>query len=131
MALVAVIAAVVLAGGGVAGWLVLRGDTITVTGTVEIGGDGFEMLAGGTCRGDGGYTDIRQGAQVVVTDSTGETLGIAHLEPGSWVGAHCELPFAVDVPGGSDFYGLQVASRNVVQYEADRLSGPVVLSIGG
>lgn len=110
--------------------LILHSDTITVVGTVEIGGDGFSMVSGGTCAGDGGYSDIRAGAQVVVSDAAGTTVAVGHLGDGSWIGAHCELPFSVDVPAGSDFYGLQVASRNVVQYKAGQLNSPVVLSIG-
>lgn len=128
--LIAAVAAVLLAAAGVSGWLLLRGDTISVTGHVEIAGDGFAKLAGGSCQGDGGYSDIRPGAQVVVTDAGGTTIAIGRLGGGSWIGSHCELPFEVDVPGGSDFYGIQIASRNTVQYEADRLSSPIVLTIG-
>lgn len=126
------IGACVLVAAGVGAVLVLRGDTITVSGTLELRNpDGFHQVGGSHCVGDGGYSDIAPGAQVVITDDTGKTVGVGSLGAGSWIGAHCEWPFEVEVPGGSAFYGVEVSHRGRVQYPADRLNEPVTLSLGG
>ena len=124
-----ILAAAVLFGGAMIGYVLLRKDSIAVTGHLDLTKDGFTMR-GSHCTGDGGYSDIAAGAQVVVTDAAGATVAVGRLGEGSWVGAHCEFPFAVDVPSGSEFYGIEVSHRGVVQYPRRRLADPIVLTLG-
>ena len=58
----------------------------TVTGTMTVPGispgGGFDPRDGAPCSTVGGYVDIRQGAQVTVTDDTGRVVGLGQLTPG-------------------------------------------------
>lgn len=128
--LFAAIGVCVLATAGVAAVLYLRAGTVTIHGTLELrSADGFHLV-GSQCVGDGGYSDISAGAQVVVTDETSKTVGVGSLGTGSWIGSHCEWPFEVKVPDGSAFYGVEVTHRGRVQYPADRLDKPITLTLG-
>ncbi|MGW6503003.1 hypothetical protein [Nonomuraea angiospora] len=115
---------------------------ITVTGTIAAPG-GFTNggLAGGPgqlCAMGGGYSDIRAGAQVVVTDDAGKTIAVGQLEPGkillpradAWGTRSCVFPFTVQAPGGYRFYGIEVTHRGVVRYTAEQLRQPVEMSLG-
>lgn len=132
--------AVLLAVAGTAVALNLSGSVpdLTVSGTVTVTATTF-TLGTNTCAGAGGYDDIRNGAQVVVTDATGKTLALGELADGRPDGAHsrggpnvCRWTFTVDgVPAGETFYGIEVTHRGVVQYDAGRIQQPVALSLGG
>lgn len=128
--LLVAIGACVLAVAGVGAVFLLRDGTITVSGTLELRKEGGFHQVGSQCVGDGGYSDIAPGAQVVVTDDTGKTVGVGSLGAGSWIGSHCEWPFEVEVPDGSAFYGVEVSHRGRVQYPADELAEPITLTLG-
>ncbi|MDX3110160.1 hypothetical protein [Nonomuraea angiospora] len=108
---------------------------ITVEGSVTVRGDRPAVLTENelTCTTGGGYNDIRQGAQVVVTDAAGKTIALGQLGAGSWKrDTGCIFLFTVaDVPAGEKFYGIEVSHRGRVQYTAAQVSAPVELSIGG
>lgn len=86
---------------------------------------------GKPCVAGGGYADIN-GAQVVVTDPAGKTIATSQL-PSSGIlrdanGFMCEFAFSVDVPGGHDFYGIEVSHRGRLQYSEGQLkSGDLAL----
>jgi hypothetical protein len=107
---------------------------LTVDGSVTVVGGHPQVQTENelTCTGGGGFDDIRQGAQVVVTDAAGKTIALAQLDAGSWkrdVG--CIFLFTVpDVPGGEKFYGIEVSHRGRVQYSARQLAAPLELSLG-
>lgn len=90
---------------------------------------------GRTCAGDGGYDDIRAGAQVVVTDADGGTVALGELSQGRMDGsvpdATCQWRFTVaDVPAGAGFYGVEVTHRGALQYTEQELRSPISLSLG-
>lgn len=137
--LVPLLAAIVLIGGGSAvGVYLLTSHTgvvdwlspnMTVAGTVTLGLD--DMINNGTtCMGEKDLADLKVGAPVVVTDAAGKTVGMGSIVSGKEIGGQCWLTFKVeDVPKGSDFYGVAVARRNVVQLSAEEIKKPVSLDL--
>lgn len=117
-------------------------DPMAVTGALSVPGGFTEGgLAGGPgqpCAVGGGYADIRAGAQVVVTDASGRTLALGELGDGKlrlpdldvWGTRSCVFPFSVQVPGGHDFYGIEVTHRGMVRFTAEQLRQPVEMSLG-
>jgi hypothetical protein len=103
----------------------------TLSGTVAIpiaGGDpaSSQPSGSGSCAGDGVLADIHEGTQVVVRDGAGTILQSGSLGPGEIVpgseGESCWFEFEVpDIPGGENFYTVQVAERAVRIYSADTL----------
>jgi hypothetical protein len=96
--------------------------TLTSVGQIESPGDG-------SCEGRAGYSDIGEGAQVVITDDSGKTLTITHLEAGSGDQFSCEFAFRADVPSGRGYYGVQVSHRGVVK-EPETDLGAIAISLG-
>ncbi|MEV0616179.1 hypothetical protein AB0I81_22890 [Nonomuraea sp. NPDC050404] len=127
----AVVATVWLRPESVAG---VPSGSLSVDGQVTVRGEPPAVLTDNelTCRGGGGFDDLREGAQVVVSDAAGKTIALGQLGAGSWKrGVGCIFLFTVaDVPGGLDFYGVEVSHRGRVQYTAAQLAAPVELSIG-
>ncbi|MFF4417498.1 hypothetical protein ACFYY8_33655 [Streptosporangium sp. NPDC001559] len=85
------------------------------------------------CATRGGYSDIQEGAQVVVTDASSTTIALGRLAYGSW-NRHtgCVFLFNVEgVPGGHKFYGVEVSHRGRLQYTAEQVAQPLALTIGG
>lgn len=106
---------------------------LTVTGQVILKPtfDSITSGEGATCSGAGEYADIVQGAQVVVTDAAGTTVGVGQLEVGLLLEPGCTFPFKVPgVAGGGQFYGVQVAQRGRTQYTAEQLLSPLELRVG-
>lgn len=90
------------------------------------------------CVGDGGggYDDVHEGTQVVISDADGTTIAVGALGVGVPVGlasidkpASCKFPFEVVAPGGHDFYGVAVGKRGTVQYPVARLTQPLRLTL--
>ncbi|MGW3608922.1 hypothetical protein ACWD6N_03385 [Micromonospora sp. NPDC005163] len=111
-----------------------------VTGTLMLGDpDGVAWDSTTGCRGSGGYDDIAPGAQVVITDSAGATVGLGKLgngvmetAPGATTADGCKFNFTVkDVPTGKNFYGVEVSHRGKVQYPEQQLFGAFALTLGG
>ncbi|MBC3190987.1 hypothetical protein H7X46_07920 [Pseudonocardia sp. C8] len=134
------------AGGSVALLLVLAAVTglmlgkarSTVRGSVVGSGmstsifdpSAFYPVAGGECRGQGGYSDIRGGATVTVYDAEGGVVGTGQLEPGAGSYGQCTFFFEVrDVPR-SDFYLVEVSHRGKVPYSAAEVAEGIRMSIG-
>ena len=92
-------------------------------------GRGIEILGGGACTGAGGFSDIGEGAQVVVSDDTGHTLTIVHLGAGSGTIITCSFPFTATVPAGKGFYGISVSHRGVVKFSEAEVPS-AALSLG-
>lgn len=137
--LIPAIAAFVLLGTGSAvGVYLLTSQTdivemlspsMTVTGTVTL--DIEDMTNNGTeCAGKRGYADLKIGTPVVVTDATGKTVGMGAIVTAKEISERCVMTFKVaDVPKGSDFYGVAVSHRGVVQFSADAIKQPVKLTL--
>lgn len=104
-------------------------STMPVSGTVTLQ-DGFGA-EGLPCEGKGGYNDIREGAQVVITDAKQATLAVGALGPGKRdEKQRCEFAFSLSAPAGHEFYGIEVSHRGRLQYPADRISRPLELTLG-
>lgn len=101
----------------------VNGD-LTVTSTSSVSSDK------GVCTTSGGYADVKLGAQFVITDAAGSVVATAVLGPGQGVGGSCRFAFHAEVPSGSDFYGLELGRRGVVQYSADQLAAGPHLTLG-
>ncbi len=104
-------------------------DAITVHGRLDLV---HAKTSWEKCVGQGGYSDIHEGAQVVISDATGKTIAIGQLKSGiAVVGVKCSFYFTVEaVPGDEDFYGIEVSHRGRVQYSRAQLDELVILSLG-
>lgn len=115
------------------------GPTITLVGDLQLDGVvGPKWDTGATCWGNGGFADIREGAQVTVTDPTGKVLATGALAEGrvqphpSIDGAKtCVFAFSVkSIPSGLTMYGVEVSHRGRMQYREVDLTQPLALSLG-
>ena len=113
---------------------------LSIGGTVSVaGGVSQNGLDGEPCAlAEAGYEDIRDGAQVVITDASSKTIAVGKLGPGKMRrpgGAdasdrHCVFAFEVSAPRGHDFYGIEVSHRGRLQYTAAQLQAPLELTLG-
>jgi hypothetical protein len=103
------------------------GDTtITVTGTITVKEICSQI-------DDGGYSDMRQGADVVIKNESGTTIAIGALGSGhdnippGW----CDFDFTVtDVPTDATFYEVEVGHRGALRYTLAELKQPLGLELG-
>ncbi|MEV0994641.1 hypothetical protein [Nonomuraea sp. NPDC050202] len=107
-------------------------DPVIVSGTVvlKLTWDTAKFGDRLSCTGEGEYADIAYGAQVVVTDPAGKTIGLARLTTGVLQEPGCTFQFAASVPGGHEFYGVEVANRGRSQFSAAQLAAPIELPLG-
>ncbi|GAA3217868.1 hypothetical protein ACFP63_08880 [Oerskovia jenensis] len=84
--------------------------TIEAYGAVGLGSKRFipDMPAAGQCTAHSSYSDIEEGVQVSISDSTGKVVGVGNLEPGTMLTSDCAWKFRVDVPAGGGFYKATV-----------------------
>jgi hypothetical protein len=118
------IAALSACGGGSDATMTIHGK-LTLTATVD------DWYPGHDCSGEDGFSDIKPGAEVVVSDDTGKTLAIDALGVGA-IGnilEECVFPFTVNnVPAGKGFYGVTVSHRGTVKFrEAEVASAQLTL----
>lgn len=120
-----------LVAAGIAVWLLFFTSSLTAAGTLTIvGQDHWQGSPAGGCEGEGGFSDLAPGASVVITDNGGKTVAIGRLEPATIVAGNCVFDVSVDgIPSGSQFYGISVGHRNVVQFKAEELAA-FTLTIG-
>lgn len=141
LALLGVAIVAVLVGGGalaylLGGYIADSGkpvQPITINGSVTLGYGAYEAedRFGAPCQGDGGYSDIRAGAQVAVRDASGKVVAVGRLEQGYSSFNSCTANFTLkDVPGGEEFYGVTIADRNELQYTKAQLAQRIELSLG-
>lgn len=138
-----------LAGGATAAWALNRDTapaevpTLTIAGELETPDRSLGLTNGLPCEVGPGYEDVKAGAQITVTDEAGKVIGLGQLGAGltsiienvngtgrtSWL---CEFHFSVpNIPGGHQFYGIELAHRGVVRFTPDQIeSGKVKLSLG-
>lgn len=146
---------VFLLGAGLVGWFVVRPaltkkapDGASSFAPQPFTVNGFMTLRLGqfiwdkdpdVCSGWKGYDDIRGGTQVVVTDPAGTTIAIGALGAGvprrdpdnTSRATECRLPFKVTgVPGGHQFYRLEVGHRGKLEYARDKIDKPLELTLG-
>jgi hypothetical protein len=63
------------------------------------------------CSGAGGYSDIRIGSSVVVTNDSGATIGAASLTGGTPTNPGCRFAFTVPNVPDAPFYSVKVNQR--------------------
>jgi hypothetical protein len=125
----------------------VRGDeSHTVRGSFTLT-EPLDERPGSDCAGEGGYSDVDQGLDVVVRDGSGDTLGTSALGPGVGVSltdaflgednelgvdpdeidlgdldvAYCRFAFEVEDVPKADFYSIEVGSRGDLNYSYDDL----------
>lgn len=134
VALIAAGLAAAAAGG------LIGGSKQTITGLVMVNGS-FVGQKGGPCQNTEGLSDINAGAQVRVSNGSGELLGVGRLGDGerSETGdssRFCTFPFSVaDVPA-SDLYEISTGNteRGGVVFTEEEMTQNdwnVVLTLGG
>lgn len=103
------------------------GDTFTVTGELDLRDDDTIEAR---CVGQGGFSDIVGGAQVVLTDQDGKTVAVGRLSDGFSDRGVCRYFFELrDAPGDRDFYGLEIGHRSKIQYSRKDLDRKLMLSL--
>jgi hypothetical protein len=119
---------VLFIGGGVTvGALVYLGKTpVSVPGVSRFTAHG-DITIIGDCSGFG-YSDIRSGTEVTLTDDAGKVISVGHLvSTGS-----CTWDFTLpDVPPGGKFYGVTISHRGTLHYTEAQLRANIHLSLGG
>jgi len=106
--------------------------TFTITGTVTVQWAPFKSDPddGGDCVTEGGYSDIRTGAQVVVKDESSTIVSLGMLDPGHTQSRQCVFGFTVaDIPEGKKFYAVEVTHRGQLQYTRSDLDKPLTLTL--
>jgi hypothetical protein len=103
-------------------------ESFAASGVFVLHGTGDESYGwnkeGSPCEGQGGYSDIVEGSQVVITNSSGEAIALGALGPGSTVEDNawyqCHFSFAVeDVPADGTIYGVEISGRGSVPFSMD------------
>lgn len=101
-------------------------NAISVHGTMELDSSSGVVTSGSSCYGSGGFSDIAAGAQVVISDDSGATLTITHLDSGSGGLGHCIFSFEATIPKGKGFYGVTVTHRGTVKFPESQIGAPTV-----
>jgi hypothetical protein len=102
--------------------------TLTISGSLLLRD---VKSAANNCVGTGGYDDIVEGAQVVVTDGANAVVGVSRLLAATKSGIECEYGFTVsDVPAGRGSYAVEVSHRGKVTFKEDDLHRAIGLSLG-
>ena len=102
--------------------------------------EGHEM--GDECVSADNYDYIAEGAQVVITDDAGKTVGVGELSAGvlgsgagtvatSMLDAECKFTFRTTVDSDSKFFGVAVGNdaRGVTQVSAKDLRWDAILTL--
>lgn len=110
----------------------ISSESHTVTGDLSLSASN-NLSAGDSCTGDGGYSDIHEGTQVVVEDESGKTLATGAFGNGTFDGEDCVFSFSFhDVPKAA-YYRIHGGNRGVLQYSYDdmvKANWSVHLSLG-
>jgi hypothetical protein len=79
------------------------------------------ISANGRCQGQQGYSDLQEGAQVVIRDASGDTVAVDSLRVGvKEDSATCRFAFIVhDVPSGKGPYSIEVTHRGEIAFTED------------
>ncbi len=87
--------------------------------------------SGSSCRGTGGFTDIRSGTQVTVKNGKGEVLTTTTLGVGTGDSSDCVFPFSFSVTEGQDAYVISVSHRGDITFSFEQIkNNNVALTLG-
>ena len=101
-------------------------------------------LYGDTCSGDGGYSDMREGAQVIVYDDAQKIIGTGGLRAGKPLGVRpdppivgvpptysgCQFAFEVANLPRPPFYQVEIGKRGRQTIQQADVDKPLSLSLG-
>lgn len=120
---VAAIGALLLAGCG--------GDS-TFTASGKLGLVAVDAASDDCSSGTGGYSDIHEGASVVISDADGKKLAVGSLKAGKDIGdGLCVFDFKVpNVRSGAGPYGVEVSHRGEISF-TEKEADSIVISLGG
>ncbi|GAA3483266.1 hypothetical protein GCM10018966_077980 [Streptomyces yanii] len=96
-------------------------ETFTLTGDFTLT-DGAISDGIGGCEGSGGYDDIMLGTSVTVYDAAGAVIATSALLLSEYdeTAGTCTYDVSVaDVPGGQDFYQVEISHRGKIQLSAE------------
>lgn len=85
--------------------------------------------SGLSCEGRGGYSDIRGGMKVTITNSAGEKIAETALERGSGFSFFCRFSFSVELLEGEDEYTFSFGRRGDFGYTESELKIPNTVSL--
>ncbi|GAB2449094.1 hypothetical protein GCM10027062_33030 [Nocardioides hungaricus] len=118
--------------------------TMSLSGTLSLIQEDPFLLSGGpkpgkACSGDDALSDISDGTQVTISDSTGAAVGLAELTGGQYVeGANfdpdgpdydCQFTFsATNVPATSDIYSFDLEGHPSIKFTKDE-AGSLALDL--
>lgn len=114
--------------------------TFMLIGMLDLAQMDLGAADGDPCVGEGGFADIQPGAQIKVSDASGTIIALGELGNGfardsfpSVRGTDiCQFAIAVtEIPDGGDgIYGVEVASRGVINFEKVGPGATVALTLG-
>ena len=118
---------------GVVGWVV-SGCTgmkppsqyLVINGVVEVASS--PPPSGTVCLVAPSLADVTRGAQVLVTDASGSSVGQGTLMPtNDWTPCNLRYDFqVVDIPAGRGPYGLEMPGHGRVLFGEEALRGKVI-----
>jgi hypothetical protein len=107
-------------------------DTYRIVGRFVLRSEGVVNTATG-CYGTGGYSDVSDGAQVIIRDGNNNILGVGRLEDTDLSGAFgCSYIFTMEVPE-APFYQIEFSHRSPLVYtfeEMEDMGWEVWLGLG-
>ena len=112
-------------------------DPIQVLGVVSVATEPFRAKkTDAKCTRTDPYPDVHTGTQVTVTDESGKVVALDTLGYGGadeifgGYATRCNYSLVIDVPEGSQFYGIEVAHRGVTRFSRADLDEIVSLTLG-
>ena len=93
------------------------GSGHTIVGSQEVhDSSGFSLADGTSCVTTGGYSDVSEGAEVIITNASGNQVGQGALGSGTISGDACIFSFTVTSVPDSSSYGIRIGNRNTVSF---------------
>ena len=95
----------------------------TLVAELSLSDTSLSRSPGDSCSGSDGYDDITEGAQVVVSDQSGKTLGTGVLGAGTYDGDACVFGLAVRELPKASFYKINVGreARGQLNYSLHQM----------
>lgn len=93
------------------------GSGHTIVGSQEVhDSSGFNLADGTSCVTTGGYSDVSEGAEVIITNASGNQVGQGALGSGTISGDACIFSFTMTSVPDSSSYGIRIGNRNTVSF---------------
>ena len=102
-----------------------------VIGALDLTGEGNFTKSGKSCTGAMGYDDIKPGAEVDVSNGSGETIAFADLGNGIVTDGNCQFVFTFDsIPRGEGIYKVTIGSRPGPSLHESDIESGIALTLG-